>query len=59
VILALIMALAGVMAVVFFGLSVLVISVAGWLWPSKDCAAIVETASHPKGGRIGFSRDAI
>jgi hypothetical protein len=50
VILALIMALAGVMAVVFFGLSVLVISVVGWLWPSKDC---------PKAGGIGFSRDAI
>ena len=58
-ILVLIMTLAGVMAVVFFGLSVLVISVAGWLWPSKDCAAILETASHPKAGGIGFSRDAI
>jgi hypothetical protein len=56
--LVLIMALAGVMAAVFFGLSVLVISVVGWLWPLKDCATILETGSHPKGGRQGFSRDA-
>jgi hypothetical protein len=34
--LALLIALAAVMAAAFFGLSVLVISVVGWLWPSKD-----------------------
>lgn len=33
--LALLIALAAVMAAAFFGLSVLVISVVGWLWPSK------------------------
>lgn len=33
--LALLIALAAVMAAVFFGLSVLVISVVGWLWPPK------------------------
>jgi hypothetical protein len=32
----LLIALAGIMAPVFFGLSVLVISVVGWPWPSKD-----------------------
>jgi hypothetical protein len=34
--LALLIALAAVMAAAFFGLSVLVISVVGWLCPSKD-----------------------
>ena len=34
--LALLIALAAVMAAAFFGLSVLLISVVGWLWPSKD-----------------------
>jgi hypothetical protein len=34
--LALLIALAAVMAAAFFGLSVLVISVVGWLWPSRD-----------------------
>jgi hypothetical protein len=29
----LLIALAGLMAVIFFGLSVLLISVVGWLWP--------------------------
>jgi len=33
--LALLIALAAVMAAVFFGSSVLVISVVGWLWPTK------------------------
>jgi hypothetical protein len=33
--LALLIALAAAMAAAFFGLSVLVISVVGWLWPSK------------------------
>jgi hypothetical protein len=33
--LALLIALAAVMAAAFFGSSVLVISVVGWLWPSK------------------------
>jgi hypothetical protein len=33
--LALLIALAAVMAAAFFGFSVLVISVVGWLWPSK------------------------
>jgi hypothetical protein len=32
----LLIALAGIMAVVFFGLSVLVISVVGWLWALND-----------------------
>jgi hypothetical protein len=36
VIFALFIVLAAVMAVVFFGLSVLLISVVGWLWPSRD-----------------------
>jgi hypothetical protein len=35
VILALLIALVGAMAATFFGSSVLVISVVGWLWPSK------------------------
>jgi hypothetical protein len=34
--LALLIALAALMAAAFFGLSVLLISVVGWLWPSKD-----------------------
>jgi hypothetical protein len=34
--LALLIALAAVMAAAFFGLSVLLISVVGWLWPSND-----------------------
>ena len=33
---ALLIAMTAVMAVVFFGLSVLLISVVGWLWPSRD-----------------------
>jgi hypothetical protein len=33
--LALLIALAAVMAAAFFGSSVLVISVVGWLWPTK------------------------
>jgi hypothetical protein len=49
VILGLILALAGAMALVFFGLSVLVINVVDWVWPSKDCATILETGSRPKG----------
>jgi hypothetical protein len=36
VIFALLIAMTAVMAVVFFGLSVLLISVVGWLWPSRD-----------------------
>ena len=42
----LLIALAGIMAVVFFGLSVLVISVVGWLWPSKDFQKVGLIASE-------------
>ena len=35
VILTLVIVLVGVMAAAFFGLSVLVINVVGWLWPLK------------------------
>ena len=34
--LALLIGLATVMALVFFGLSVLLINIAGWLWPAKS-----------------------
>jgi hypothetical protein len=34
-ILALLIALAGLMALVFFGLSVLLINISGWLWPTN------------------------
>lgn len=47
--LGLILGLAGAMALVFFGLSVLAINVVDWVWPSKDCAKILETGSRPKG----------
>lgn len=48
-ILGLILALAGAMALFFFGLSVLVINAVDWVWPSKDRATILETNSRPKG----------
>jgi len=35
-ILALLIALAGLMALVFFGLSVLLINIVGWLWPTSS-----------------------
>jgi hypothetical protein len=35
-ILALLIALAGVMALVCFGLSVLLINIVGWLWPTNS-----------------------
>ena len=34
-ILALLISLAGLMALVFFGLSVLLINISGWLWPTN------------------------
>jgi hypothetical protein len=48
--LALFIALAGLTAVSFSGLSVLLISVVSWLWPSKDFTKVTQATSAMTGG---------
>ena len=43
----LLIAVAGVMATIFFGLSVLVINVVGWRWPPKSFSEVERIASEP------------
>jgi hypothetical protein len=52
VIFALLIAMTAVMAVVFFGLSVLLISVVGWLWPSSDLPKAAPVTSAMTGATL-------
>jgi hypothetical protein len=51
--LALLIGLATVMALVFFGLSVLLINIVGWLWPAEsksqwDCVVMIAGARQTR-----------